>query len=101
MPVGQHLSDHFLVALHALHLVERTFVVIQSQPGHAVENGLHRLGRRALHVGVLDAQDERAAVTAGEGPRKQRGAGAADVQVAGGAGSETGANGVMACGIRS
>ena len=51
--------------------------------------------RGALQVGVLDAQDERAAVLARVGPGKQRGAGAADMQVAGGAGSETGADHVL------
>src|SRR6185369_17447858 len=47
--------------------------------------------RRALDVGVLDAQDERAGVAPRERPREDRGARAADVQVTGGTGSETGA----------
>src|SRR5690606_39397871 len=51
-----------------------------------------------LDVGILDAQDEGAAVTTGEGPGEQRGTGAADVQIAGGAGSEAGAD-RAGCGI--
>ena len=47
----------------------------------------------ALAVGVLDAQQELAAVVAGEQVVEQRGAGAADVQQAGRAGGEAGANG--------
>ena len=92
LAVGQHLLEHFLVAIQALGLVERAFVVIQIQPGHAVENRLHRLGGRARDVGVLDAQDELAAVMTRKRPREQRGARAADMQITGGGGSETGAD---------
>jgi hypothetical protein len=84
----QHLGDHLLVALHALHLVERALVMRQPQPLHAVEDGLHRLRRRTRHVRVLDAQDEGPAMAAGIGPGKQRGAGAADVQETGGLGAK-------------
>jgi hypothetical protein len=88
----EHLGDHLLVAIHALHLVERTLVVRQAQPLHAVDDGLHRLRRRTRDVGVLDAQDEGAAMAAGIGPGKQRRAGAADVQETGGTGGEAGAD---------
>ena len=57
-----------------------------------VEDRLHRRLGRALAVGVLDAQDELAAVLARVGPGEQRGARAADVQIAGGAGGEAGAD---------
>ena len=50
------------------------------------------LGRRALLVGVLDAQDEGAAVMARERPGEQRGADVAEVQEPGGAGREAGAD---------
>ena len=49
-------------------------------------------GARA--VGVLDPQDEDAAVVAGEGPVEERGPGAADVKVAGGARGKADANGL-------
>ena len=88
----QHLRDHRLVTVHALHLVEGAFVMAEIQPLHTVENGLHRFRRRARDVGVLDAQDELAAVTARVGPRKQRGTGATDVQITGRAGGKAGAD---------
>ena len=86
----EQLLEHFAVAIHALHLVERAFVVVQPEPRHGVQNDLGVFRRGALQVGILDAQYEGALVAPGEGPGKQRGAGAAEVQVAGGAGSETG-----------
>ena len=45
-------------------------------------------------VGVLDPEDEDAAVMAGEEPVEERGAGAADVEVPGGAGRKAHANGL-------
>ncbi len=93
MPGVQHLLDDFLVARHAPHLVEGAFVVVQLEPVHAVQDGLYRFRRGAFHVGVLDAQDEGAAVLACISPGEQRGARAADVQVSGGAGGKTGADG--------
>ena len=96
---GQHLRDHFTVAVHALHLVERAFVGLHAKPVHAVQDRLHRLGRGALDIGVLDAQHEGALVVAGEGPREQRGARAAQVQEAGGRGREAGADGEEALAV--
>ncbi len=90
---GQHLRDHFAVAVHALHLVEGAFVGLHAQPVHAVQDGLHGLRRRALDVRVLDAQDEGALVVAREGPGEQRRAGAAQVQETRGRRRETGTNG--------
>ena len=62
----------------------RAFVPGQSQPAHAVEDALHHLVGRPLHVGVLDTQDERPAGAPREQPVEESGAGAADVEVAGG-----------------
>src|SRR5690606_31125056 len=78
------------IAVHALHLVERAFIVLQAQPVHAVDDGLHRFRRRTFEIGILNAQDELAAEVAGIGPGKQRGARAANVEIAGRAGSEAG-----------
>ncbi len=44
---------------------------------------------RALDVGILDAQHEDAAMPAREQPVEKRGAGAADVEIAGRRGRET------------
>src|SRR5690606_27623416 len=69
------------------------FVVVQAQPVHSLEDGIDRRLGAALAVGVLDPQHEPAAAMAGLQPAVQRGAGATDVQVAGGTGGETGAAG--------
>ena len=70
----------------------RALVPVETEPAQAVENALDHVRRRALDVGVLDAQDEDAAVPAREEPVEERGAGAADVQVAGGRRSEADAD---------
>ena len=36
--IGQHLRDHFAVARHALHLVERAFVDVESEPIQVAQN---------------------------------------------------------------
>jgi hypothetical protein len=96
-PVGMAALDelirHFGVALQTLHLVERAGIPAQPEPAHAVEDGVDGSLGRALDVGVLDAQDEAAAMLARIGPGIQRRAGAADMEVAGGAGGEAGADG--------
>ena len=81
-----------MIAGQPLHLVERPLVVVEPEPGHAVEDRLRGLRGGALEIGILDAQDEVAAMPAGISPGKQRGAGTADVEITGGTGSETGTN---------
>ena len=71
----------------------RAFVVVQPGQTHALVNHIHRARDFPFLVGVLNAQDELAAVLAGEQIGVQGGAQAAQMQVAGRAGSETGANG--------
>src|SRR5439155_5033852 len=65
----------------------------EAKPAKPVENALDHFGRRTLDVGVLDAQHEGAAVAPCEEPVEQRGARAADVQIAGWGGSESNAGG--------
>src|SRR6202012_3522051 len=60
----EHLADDRLVAIQALHLVDRAFVVLQAQPLHRGDDLVDRILRRARDVGVLDAQHELAAVVA-------------------------------------
>ena len=79
----QELREHFAVPVHAPRLVERALVVAQPQPLHAVQDHLRRFVGGALAVGVLDAQDELAAMTARIQPGEQRRAHAADVQQTG------------------
>ena len=87
----KHLRDDFTIAIHALHLIKRALVMIQSQPLHAVQDSLHRLWRGALQVGVFDTQNEGAAKTARIGPREKRRAGATHMQVTSGTRGKTGA----------
>ena len=86
--LGQHVARDFAVTVVALGLEDRLFVGGQAQPLHALEDGLHGRVGRALAVGVLDAQQVAAAVAARIQPGEQRRAGAADMEVAGGAGGE-------------
>jgi hypothetical protein len=96
-PVGgagvEQLLDDLAVALLARGLHERALVPVQAEPPQRVEDLLDGLGRRALPVGVLDAQQVAAAVVAGLQPVEERRPGAADVEVAGGRGSEADAHG--------
>ena len=87
---GEQLVDGRLVARAALRLeVGRVraadlgpFVPVDAQPAEAVEDRRQRRLDVALLVGVVDAQDELAAVPAREQPVEQRRAHAADVQEA-------------------
>ena len=65
------------------------FVPVETHPAQGVDEGLRRALDGAFLVGVLDAQDELAAVFAGEHPVIEGGARPADMEVAGGAGCES------------
>jgi hypothetical protein len=54
------------------------------QPAQPVEDGIERSLRIALDVGIVDAQDHRAAVVAGVEPVEDERARAADMEKAGG-----------------
>ncbi len=58
---GEQLLDAFQVARDVLRLVEDRLVVVEPEPLHRVHHRGDRLRRRALEVGVLDAQKELAA----------------------------------------
>ena len=67
-------------AIVAAHL--GTLVPVQAKPTHGAQDDLRVLVGGAGGVGVVDAQDERTAVCAGESPVIDSGAGAANVQLA-------------------
>src|SRR5690606_37029690 len=90
---SDELLGHLAVTLQAMGLVDRALVVVHAQPGHRLEDRVDRRLGTALAVGVLDPQDELPAAATRLQPAVQRGARAADVQVSGGAGGETGAAG--------
>src|SRR5690606_23795897 len=87
------LLGDLAVAVKAMGLVDRAFVVVEPEPLHRLQDRVDRGLGAALAVGVLDAQDELAAAATRLQPAVQRGARAADVQVTGGAGGEAGAAG--------
>src|SRR2546425_22375 len=94
--IGPALRDQplggLLVAREAFHLEKRPFVPVQTQPAHRVEDRLHRRFGRALEVGILDAQDELAAVLSRVRPGEESGPRPADMEVAGRARSKTGSD---------
>src|SRR3546814_16347070 len=65
--VGQHGGDDFAVAVHAPHMVERAFVGLHAQTGHAVQSGLDGLRGGNVPVGIFDAQNENPLVFGGVG----------------------------------
>ena len=70
----------------------RALVPVESEPFQIADDGRVGIGRRSFRVGVLDAQDEGAVMTAREQPVEQRRAGVADVQLTGWTGSEADAH---------
>ena len=85
--------DDFSIAIEALGLIIDVAVVLEIQPRHGIENGLHGFVGGAFAIRILDAQHEVAAARLGVQPGIKRGACAPDVQVAGGRWGETGDNG--------
>src|SRR6266702_7548995 len=81
------------MALHASALEYQLLVAVEAQPGEAVEDHLRVLVGRASLVGVLDAQQELAALVAGVQPVEEGRAGASDVEVTRRGRGEADANG--------
>ena len=90
MAIGQQFAGDLGVAFGAGELIDDLAIPIEIEPGQAIEDGGDRGLGGAGAVGILDAQAELAAVVAGVEIVEQRGAGAADVQEAGGRRRETG-----------
>ena len=89
MSGGQQLRRALAIELHALGLVVGTLVPIEAEPAHALQDAVNHLRGRAFEIGVLNTQDQRAAMMTGEEPVEQGGACAAHMQVSGGRGSKT------------
>ncbi len=88
---GQHVGQHFAITLHALHLVERAFIMLQAQPVHAIQNCLHGFRRGAFKISIFNTQHKGATKVTGKSPAEQGSAGTANMKIAGRAGSKTGA----------
>ena len=93
---GDELLGELLVDRQPLHLPVgadgaadvRALVPVEAEPVHVAEDDRLVLGRAPLVIGVLDAEDERAARLARPEPVEERRAHAADVEVAGRRGGE-------------
>ena len=70
----------------------RALVPLETQPAQRGKDGGLGLGRAALLVGVLDAENEGAAVLACKTEIEERDVGRAYVRIAGGRGSDAGAD---------
>jgi hypothetical protein len=97
---GEQPLDGCLIPREPLRLVVRSmrsadfgsFVPIDAEPAEAVQNRGQRRLDIPLLIGVVDPQEKLPAVLPGEEPVEERRANAADVQEAGGTGSETSAD---------
>ena len=101
MAAGEQLLDDLAVARGALRLEDRLAVPVDPEPLERLEDLRDVLRRGALAVGVLDPQHQllalrprhRSLATTGEQPVVEGGAGAADVEGAGGRRGEADAHG--------
>ena len=90
---GNQVDRHFAITWQPVGLVNRAFVVVQAEPIHRQQNGVNRFLGAALAVGIFDPQDELPAATARFQIAIQGGAGTANMQETGRAGSEAGTAG--------
>jgi len=79
---GEQPVDGLQMALDVLRLVEDLLVPVETEPLHAVEEDGDGLGRGALEIRVLDAQQELAARVAREQPVVDGRADVADMHLA-------------------
>ena len=91
-PFGHEFINNFAIAFKTIHLVDGTFVVVEVEPLHRVENDLGGFIRGALLVGVFNAKQEFAAEVTGHGPAADSGAGGAQMHHARGRRSDAGTN---------
>jgi hypothetical protein len=66
------------------------FVPVDAEPLQVFDDAAGRGGGGTGCVGVFEPKDETTALAPGKGPVEKRGAGASDVEIAGGAGGKTG-----------
>ena len=83
VPMGEKNVRDFGVPLGPLRLEHRLLVKGEAEPVEPFDDLVDRVLRGALRVGILDPQQRLAAVVAGVEPVEQRGARAAEMQVAG------------------
>ena len=84
-PLGRSIRAHGAADLWP-------FIPVEAEPAQILEDRRVGVGRRALDVGVFDAQDERTVLPARKQPVEERRADVADVKMACGARSESDAH---------
>ena len=93
LALGEQVPRYLGVALGVARLVDHVTVPVEAKPFETVDDRRDCLGRRPPPIGVLQTQQEPAAVMAGKEPVEQRGAGATDMEEAGGRGGKAGDDG--------
>jgi hypothetical protein len=83
MPGVQQPQGVALVPLDVPALIRDLLVPIQAEPAQSLEDGAGAFLGAPGAIGVLDAEQELAAVTTDVEPVEERGSGAADMEVAG------------------
>ncbi len=83
MPLLEEPHRVVTIEFHPVGLPKRTFVPIEIDPAHAVENGLNRIVCGAALVGVFDAKDEDPILLPRKKPVEQGRPHPADMEVAG------------------
>jgi len=81
MAARQQFMRHRGVAIGAGELVNHIAVPAEIEPAHAIQDGIYRRLGGARTIGVLDAEQEFAAMVPGEQPVEQRRARPADMQI--------------------
>src|ERR1700704_3514033 len=94
LAAGEQLFGHFAMPGGAAERVDAAAAQIELEPLQTVENGGNSRFGRPLAIGVLDPQQHLAAALLGVEPGEQRGAGASDMEKAGGRGGEAGDDGI-------
>lgn len=79
----QELFDVTLIEIHAVHLMERPFVPIQTEPFHPLHDRVDVFVGGAFAVRVFDPQDEGSAGLPGVKPVEKGGTGPSDVKMTG------------------
>jgi len=79
----------FPVHGNPVRLINRTFIPVQAQPGHAFQDGVNGFFGGTDLIRVFDPEDELSAPVTGEKPIKKSCPGPPDMQEAGRAGGKT------------
>src|SRR5207253_10683490 len=92
LALGLQSLGVLLVEGQACALEDRTFIPVQPHPLQAVQDGLDRLRRRPLAIGIFNPEDEDSFFMSGKKPVKEGRTDPPDMEVASRAGSKPDSN---------